>query len=118
MRSLRILAASVWYFVSTAVNNREPLFWSPLERARFMRVLNEARVRYVTGPPKGAEEYVFAAVVCKAGGGVRRKRRRGAADPAMDAKGRPRTGETARNNGSPPDLPRSTTRLSGLNQPA
>ncbi|MDR1230152.1 MAG: hypothetical protein LBK61_02000 [Spirochaetaceae bacterium] len=43
MRMLRILAAGVWYFVCTAVNNREPLFWSPLERARFMRVLNEAR---------------------------------------------------------------------------
>ncbi|MDR1230976.1 MAG: hypothetical protein LBK61_06195 [Spirochaetaceae bacterium] len=47
MRALRILAAGVWYFVCTAVNNREPLFWSPLERARFMRVLNEARKRYV-----------------------------------------------------------------------
>ncbi|MDR1229872.1 MAG: transposase [Spirochaetaceae bacterium] len=47
MRALRILAASVWYFVCTAVNNREPLFWSQLERARFMRVLNEARKRYV-----------------------------------------------------------------------
>ncbi|MDR1231491.1 MAG: hypothetical protein LBK61_08840 [Spirochaetaceae bacterium] len=41
MRALRILAASVWYFVCMAVNNREPLFWSPLERARFKRVLNE-----------------------------------------------------------------------------
>ncbi|MDR1232450.1 MAG: hypothetical protein LBK61_13740 [Spirochaetaceae bacterium] len=47
MRALRILAASVWYFVCTAVNNREPLFWSALERARFMRVLDEARKRYV-----------------------------------------------------------------------
>jgi hypothetical protein len=28
---------------STAVNNREPLFWSALERARFKQVLNEAR---------------------------------------------------------------------------
>jgi hypothetical protein len=46
MRKLRILAAGVWYLVSTAVNNREPLFWSPLERARFERVLNEARARY------------------------------------------------------------------------
>ncbi|MDR1095415.1 MAG: hypothetical protein LBL31_03405, partial [Spirochaetaceae bacterium] len=25
------------------MNNREPLFWSSLERARFKRVLNEAR---------------------------------------------------------------------------
>ncbi|MDR1230361.1 MAG: hypothetical protein LBK61_03045 [Spirochaetaceae bacterium] len=37
------------------MNNREPLFWSALGRARFMRVLNEARARYVTGPPKDAE---------------------------------------------------------------
>jgi hypothetical protein len=43
MRKLRILAAGAWYLVSTAVNNREPLFWSALERARFKRVLNEAR---------------------------------------------------------------------------
>jgi REP element-mobilizing transposase RayT len=47
MRSLRILAAAACYFVSTAVNNRETLFWSPLERARFKRVLNEARKIYV-----------------------------------------------------------------------
>jgi hypothetical protein len=40
------LAADAWYFVNTAVNNREPLFWSPLERARFKRVIDEARVRY------------------------------------------------------------------------
>ncbi|MDR1231596.1 MAG: transposase [Spirochaetaceae bacterium] len=178
MRALRILAASVWYFVCTAVNNREPLFWSPLERARFMRVLNEARKRYVfelrglrfcgpwvsfyikpadgfelpeimqwikqtyavrynvhdgrtghiwgdryqsvivDGPPEDAEEYVFAAVDCAAS---RRVRKRGAgrggggsgsggpaADPAMDAKGRPHVAETARNTGSPLDLPRST----------
>jgi REP element-mobilizing transposase RayT len=45
MRKLRILAAGACYFVSTAVNNREPLFWSPLERARFKQVLNEARAR-------------------------------------------------------------------------
>jgi hypothetical protein len=54
-------------------------------------------------------------------GSRRRVRRRGvgsgggvppsgcpAADPARDAEGRPRTGETARNTGSPPDLPRRT----------
>ncbi|MDR1231457.1 MAG: hypothetical protein LBK61_08660 [Spirochaetaceae bacterium] len=46
MRALRILAASVWYFVCTAVNNREPLFWSALEIARFRRVLNEARAGF------------------------------------------------------------------------
>ncbi|MDR1232282.1 MAG: transposase [Spirochaetaceae bacterium] len=183
MRALRILAASVWYFVCTAVNNREPLFWSPLERARFMRVLNEARKRYgfelrglrfcgpwvsfyikpadglmlpeimqwikqtyavrynvhdgrtghiwgdrywskiVEGPPEDAEEYAFAAAVCKA---ERRVRKRGAgsgegvpesggsaADPAMDAKGRPHAGETARNNGLPPGLPHCTAPQSG-----
>jgi REP element-mobilizing transposase RayT len=176
MRALRILAASVWYFVCTAVNNREPLFWSALERARFMRVLNEARKRYVfelrglrfcgpwvgfyikpadglqlpeimqwikqtyavrynvhdgrighiwgdryqsvivEGPPEDAEEYVFAPVVCKAGRGVR-KRGAGSgggvpgnggsssAELARDAKGRPHVGETAQNNGPPPDLP-------------
>jgi hypothetical protein len=175
MRALHILAASVWYLVCTAVNNREPLFWSALERARFMRVLNEARVHYsfelrglrfcgpwvsfyikpadglmlpeimqwikqtyavrynvhdgrtghiwgdryqsviVDGPPEDAEEYVFAPVDCKAERGVRKKRKRGAdsgggsaADPVRDAKGRPRAGETAQNNGSPPDLPRRT----------
>jgi hypothetical protein len=43
MRKPRILAAGACYYVSTAVNNREPLFWSSLERARFERVLNEAR---------------------------------------------------------------------------
>jgi hypothetical protein len=164
MRALRILAASVWYLVCTAVNNREPLFWDERERARFMRVLNEARKRYVfelrglrfcgpwvsfylkptdglelpeimqwikqtyavrynvmkgldghvwgdrywskivEGPPKDAEEYVFAAVVCKAGRGVRKRGTAGrgggvpesggsSADPVMDAKGRPHTGK-------------------------
>jgi hypothetical protein len=46
MRSLRILAADACYFVSTAVNNREPLFWCSRERARFKRVLDEAHVLY------------------------------------------------------------------------
>ncbi|MDR1232334.1 MAG: transposase, partial [Spirochaetaceae bacterium] len=72
----------------------------------------------VDGPPEDAEEYVFAPVACKAGRGVReRGAGRGggvpesgfsAADPTMDAKGRPHVGETARNNGSPPDLPGCT----------
>jgi hypothetical protein len=174
MRSLRILAAVACYFVSTAVNNREPLFWCSRERARFKRVLDEAHVLYafvlyglrfdgptvsfyikpanglqlpeimqwikqtfacrynvydgrtghiwgdryasqiVDGPPKDAEEYVFGPAVCEtAGRRVRRRRAAGrgggpAADPAMDAKGRPRAGETALNNGPPPDLPRRT----------
>jgi REP element-mobilizing transposase RayT len=163
------LAASVWYFVSTAVNNREPLFWSQLERARFKRVLDEARKLYefelcglrfcgpwvsfyikpadgfelpeimqwikqtyacrynvydgrtghiwgdryeseiVEGPPKGAEEYVFAAVVCpenrrvrravKAGGGGVPVSGAATVNPATDAEGRPRLGETARKGG-------------------
>jgi hypothetical protein len=61
MRPLRILAAdnppefgqlpklqaqtAQRFEPGTAVNNREPLFWSPLERARFKQVLNEARAR-------------------------------------------------------------------------
>jgi hypothetical protein len=154
------------------VNNREPLFWSPEERARFKQVLNEARARYVfvlcglrfsgptvsfyikpvdglqlpeimqwikqtysvrynvydgrtghiwgdryasriaaEGPPGDAEEYVFAPVVCEAGRGGRRGRRRGAAgggvpgsgaptaNPAAGAEGSPCAGETARNGG-------------------
>jgi hypothetical protein len=133
MRSLRILAAVACYFVSTAVNNREPLFWCSRERARFKRVLDEAHVLYAfvlyglsfsgptvsfyikpadgfqlpeimqwikqtyalrynvydgrtghlwgdryaskivaEGPPKDAEEYVFAAVVCAENRRVRR----------------------------------------------
>jgi hypothetical protein len=46
MRSLRILAAVACYFVSTSVNNREPLFWCSRERTRFKRVLDEAHVLY------------------------------------------------------------------------
>jgi insertion element IS1 protein InsB len=47
MRKLRILESDVWYDVHTSVNNREPLFWSAQERARFKQVLNEAREIYV-----------------------------------------------------------------------
>jgi hypothetical protein len=46
MRSLRILASVACYYVTTAVNNREPLFWCSRERARFKRVLDEAHVLY------------------------------------------------------------------------
>jgi hypothetical protein len=46
MRSLRKLSNGVWYGVRTAVNNREPLFWLPKERARLEQVLNEAREIY------------------------------------------------------------------------
>jgi hypothetical protein len=46
MRSLRILAAVACYSVSTAANNREPLFWCSQERARFKGVLDEAHVLY------------------------------------------------------------------------
>jgi hypothetical protein len=176
MRSLRFLAAVAYYFVSTAVNNREPLFWCARERARFKRVLDEAHVLYafvlyglcfdgptvsfcikpadglqlpeimqwikqtyacrynvfdgrtghiwgdryesviVDGPPEGAKEYVFAAVVCEAASRrVRRAVKAGgggpvsggsAASPATGAEGRPRTEETARNASGPPGLPR------------
>jgi hypothetical protein len=44
MRKLHILAADAWYFVSTAVNNREPLFWVARERARFKRWISAAMV--------------------------------------------------------------------------
>jgi hypothetical protein len=47
MRKLRLLAQDVWYEVHTSVNNREPLFWSAQERARFGQVLSEAREIYV-----------------------------------------------------------------------
>jgi hypothetical protein len=63
----------------------------------------------VEGPPEDAEEYVFAAVVCEtASRKVRRAVKAGgggpisggsAASPATDAKGRPRTEETARKGG-------------------
>jgi hypothetical protein len=176
MRPLRFLAALACYFVSTAVNNREPLFWVARERARFMRVLDEAHLLYafvlyrlcfdgstvsfyikpadgfmlpdimqwikqtyacrynvydgrtghiwgdryeswiVDGPPKGAEEYVFAAAVYEAASRkVRKAVKAGgggpisggsAASPAAGAKGRPRTEETARNASGPPGLSR------------
>jgi hypothetical protein len=46
MRSLRILSNGVWYGVRPAVNNREPLFWLPKEKARLEQVLNEAQEIY------------------------------------------------------------------------
>jgi hypothetical protein len=171
MRKLRVLAAGAWYFVGTAVNNREPLFWLPKERARLEQVLCEAReiyefelrglrfrgpwvmfyirpddglqlpeimqwvkqtysVRYnlydgrsghiwgdryaseiVPGePPEGAEEYVFAPVVCPASRRVRRLRKRGSApgNPARNAEGRPRTGRRAVKSPPQPGLHRRT----------
>jgi REP element-mobilizing transposase RayT len=64
----------------------------------------------VEGPPEGAKEYVFAAVVCEAASRkVRRAVKAGcggapvsgdsAVSPAADAEGRPRTGERARKGG-------------------
>jgi hypothetical protein len=47
MRQIRLLEDGVWYGIRTAVNNREPLFWLPKERARLGQVLNEARELYV-----------------------------------------------------------------------
>jgi hypothetical protein len=74
----------------------------------------------VEGPPEDAEEYVFLPVDWKAGRGVRKRGAAGrgggesgsgssAVDPAMDAKGRPHAGETARKDGSPPGLPGCTS---------
>jgi REP element-mobilizing transposase RayT len=85
----------------------------------------------VEGPPKDAEEYVFAAVVCeaasrkvrraeKAGSGGAPVRGGSAVSPATNAEGRPRTGETARNASGPPDLPRRDALSHGsaaLNRP-
>jgi REP element-mobilizing transposase RayT len=62
------------------------------------------------GPPKGAEEYVFAAVVCEAASRRVRKLVKvgcggvsvsggSAASPATGAEGRPRAGEVARKGG-------------------
>jgi hypothetical protein len=64
----------------------------------------------VEGPPQDAKEYVFAPVVCesasrrvrkavKAGCGGGPVRGDSIANPASDAEGRPRTGETARKGG-------------------
>jgi hypothetical protein len=47
MRKLRLLSDGVWYEVRMSANNREPLFWVARERARFERVLSEAREIYV-----------------------------------------------------------------------
>jgi hypothetical protein len=69
------------------------------------------------GPPEDAKAYVFVPVVCPAGRGGRRRGAGGGgvpgsggstANPSVGAEGSPRTGETARNNGSPPGLPRPT----------
>jgi hypothetical protein len=50
MREKRLLTVHGWYRVETAVNNDEPLFWVARERARFMRVLDEAHVLYAFVP--------------------------------------------------------------------
>jgi hypothetical protein len=43
MRARRKLAAHVWYFVATAVNDTEPLFWSGCVAWLLARVLSEAK---------------------------------------------------------------------------
>jgi REP element-mobilizing transposase RayT len=80
--------------------------------------------KIVEGPPKDAEEYVFAAVACeaasrrvrravKAGGGGVPVSGGSAASPATDAEGRPHAGEVARKGGSPPGLSRQSAPQSG-----
>jgi hypothetical protein len=44
MRGKRELAENVWYYVRTAVNDREPLFWSGHVVWLLARVLSEAKV--------------------------------------------------------------------------
>jgi hypothetical protein len=73
--------------------------------------------KIVEGPPKGAEEYVFAPVVYEAASRrVRKAVKAGcggisitgasSVDPATNAEGRPRAEEAARNSGPPPGLSR------------
>jgi hypothetical protein len=76
--------------------------------------------KIVEGPPKGAEKYVFAAVVrpenrrvrraVKAGGGRGVPKSGGS---AVDVEGRPHTGEMARNSVPPPGLSRQYASQSG-----
>jgi REP element-mobilizing transposase RayT len=47
MRKIRLLTADAWYFVGTAVNNTEPLFWSEPNRDLLRQVLCEAWEIYV-----------------------------------------------------------------------
>jgi hypothetical protein len=79
----------------------------------------------VEGPPEGAKEYVFAAVVCEAasrrvrkalkagnaGGGP--KSGGAAVSSVSDTEGRPCAGETARNASGPPGLSRHTASQPG-----
>jgi hypothetical protein len=46
MRRGRELAENVWYFVATAVNDTEPLFWSGCVAWLLARVLSEAKERF------------------------------------------------------------------------
>jgi hypothetical protein len=59
MRKERELAENVWYYVRTAVNDREPVFWSKHLIWLFERVLSELSgiyaveirgLRFETGP--------------------------------------------------------------------
>jgi hypothetical protein len=43
MRCLRELVSGVWYYVSTSVNNNEPLFWSGPNQDLLKQTLFEAR---------------------------------------------------------------------------
>jgi REP element-mobilizing transposase RayT len=130
VRHLVITADSVSFYIKPADGLELPEIMQWLKQTYAVRYnVHDGRTGHIwgdrywskilDGPPEDAEEYVFAAVDCAAS---RRMRKRGAAkdgggvpgsggsaaDPARDAKGRTHIGETARNSGSPPDLPRST----------
>jgi REP element-mobilizing transposase RayT len=124
VRHLVITADSVSFYIKPADGLQLPEIMQWLKQTYAVRYnAHDGRTghiwgdRYqsviVDGPPEDAEEYVFAPVDWKA---KREVRKRGAgsggsgsaADPAMDAKGRPHVGDTARNSGSPPDLPGCT----------
>ncbi|MDR1231981.1 MAG: transposase, partial [Spirochaetaceae bacterium] len=127
LRELRFCGPWVSFYIKPADGLELPEIMQWIKQTYAVRYnVHDGRTGHIWGdryqsvivdgePPEDAEEYVFAAVDWKAECRVRRKRRRGAgrgggsaADPAMDAKGRPHVGETARKSGSPPDLPRST----------
>jgi hypothetical protein len=116
MRKLRILAADnppeimQWIKQTYSVrynvyDGRTGHIWGDRYASRIM----------AEGSPEDAKAYVFAPVVCKAG------RRRGAgkgegvpeSGAAAGDEGSPCVGETARNTGSPPGLPRRITPQNG-----
>jgi hypothetical protein len=121
VRHIAIEAARVSFYIKPAAGFMLPVIMQWIKQTFACRYNAMKRLdghvwgdRYwskvLEGPPKGAEEYVFAAVVCeaasrkvrkavKAGGGGVPVSGGPAASPATGAEGRPRTGETARKGG-------------------